>query len=279
MLHGWISSPLIPTALSFMLVIGRLLQLGDSSPWVVLPREESTSTSPLGNGQIRRGRRVAPCKKAPRFMFWIISGPSSVGKSTFIESPRLHEITGLCSSSTPVKFAWNFSAEECASENDILFHYNILRPPDLIARRNRDSSRYRAWLGKLVGKTSSGWRIDPLEKLFNRWNYQDDDKWDQLSRSNFPKRAIVLVASRHILLQRVENRLVVENHPTMDKSNNVYDSKHWRRIYETTDLVTVYRKWCRELSRQRIGYILIDSTSFEYRAIKNIDQLSVVVRS
>ncbi len=63
-----ISWPLIPTALSFMLVIGRLLRLGDSSPWVVLSRRVYLSF-PLVTAQsspIGRGRRVAPFYLAPQ---------------------------------------------------------------------------------------------------------------------------------------------------------------------------------------------------------------------
>src|SRR5689334_21803050 len=59
-------------------------------------------------------------------MLWIISGPSSVGKTQFIRSARCVELTGLSSDSailSPSQVERGMTAS-----GDALYHYNILRP-------------------------------------------------------------------------------------------------------------------------------------------------------
>src|SRR5215217_2286916 len=71
--------------------------------------------------------RLDLSKREKAIMLWIISGPTSVGKSTFLASPRCTELTGLPSGSPVYWPVDNLRAEDLSSV-DAYFHYNILRP-------------------------------------------------------------------------------------------------------------------------------------------------------
>src|SRR5688500_6437644 len=76
-------------------------------------------------------------------MLWIVSGPSSVGKSTFLESQRCREITGL-PMDAPELIAFEPGIESRSLDNT-LFQYNLLGPATLF--RRRQAAEARTWKG------------------------------------------------------------------------------------------------------------------------------------
>ena len=60
-------------------------------------------------------------------MIWIVSGPSSAGKSHFLDSPRAAELTGLARA-TRVWFPKQIGPGSPPAGEDAFVHYNILRP-------------------------------------------------------------------------------------------------------------------------------------------------------
>src|SRR5688500_3684550 len=60
-------------------------------------------------------------------MIWIVSGPTSGGKSTFMDSRRCEQVTGL-PRLTRVWFPKEIGPGSPPPGTDALIHYNILRP-------------------------------------------------------------------------------------------------------------------------------------------------------
>jgi hypothetical protein len=73
-------------------------------------------------------------------MLWIISGPSSIGKSTLRSSPRIREITSL-GPETPMVHSRNLKKTAGITRNSFL-HYNILRQADRAIRLGDDRLLY-----------------------------------------------------------------------------------------------------------------------------------------
>ena len=120
-------------------------------------------------------------------MIWIISGPTSAGKSTFISSPRCAELTGLAQG-TPVVWSSNVNdLDEIASTN-ALFHYNILRSPELKSLSRRHE---RSMTGNTGADKLSGFKFDRHVP------------WEKVAKSPLPKKAVVLIASKETLAQRM----------------------------------------------------------------------------
>ncbi len=130
-------------------------------------------------------------------MLWIVSGPTSVGKSTFLASSRCAEITGL-PRGTPVFLPAHHPHLDELGATDALYHYNILRPLDL--------KRQYEQRGLQKGQFAISKATD-----FNR-----DPGWNDLTRVETTKKAVVLVAGRQAILQRIRQRQAVESPTLMD---------------------------------------------------------------
>jgi 2-polyprenyl-3-methyl-5-hydroxy-6-metoxy-1,4-benzoquinol methylase len=179
-------------------------------------------------------------------MIWIISGPSSAGKSTFFKNPRCREITGL-NGNTPMIIPSRKSNLQSQDLNGSFFHYNICRPAVTA-------------LGK---KTSEILRATP-EKLQASYQFDTDPKWLDFLKSAGPKKAIVLVADLATIRDRVSRRRKVE--PLLNLGKVVtYDAAYWQTFYKKLDLPQIYQAWCAELERRRIPYVLVDANDARYR--------------
>jgi 2-polyprenyl-3-methyl-5-hydroxy-6-metoxy-1,4-benzoquinol methylase len=92
-----------------------------------------------------------------------------------------------------------------------------------------------------------------------------------------PKKAIVLVASKQVILRRLEQRVLVEKSDSASLKTNEYPSLHWKRLIEQEDLDTIYQAWCEELESCNIPYKIIDATDDTYPEVESKDQLPDIV--
>jgi hypothetical protein len=164
---------------------------------------------------------------------WIISGPSSCGKSSFIMHERSNEITGLASNS-PTILAGAFGKKKVNTGSYL--HYNILWP----AYRN----------------------LDP-------YDFDSEKTWKRILKSRQNFKAIVLKASLDVIIERIKRRDIVEKSELSSKAEKKYKNNKWLMIYEKIDLDQLYQNWINQLKRHKIPYIVIDANRIEYTIIEN----------
>lgn len=190
-------------------------------------------------------------------MLWIISGPSSVGKSEFMAN-SCGFIHGLPYKAPIVRATEPHLLDEL-DQADLLYHYNILRPFHSKERaRNQRASKQQSIVPSDTG-------------------FQQDPSWTRLVSSGRSKKAIVLVASKQTIVQRVGLRQTVENTADVSSQSNDYPSQYWSKLYAEVDLLAVYQAWLRELRALGIPYTLIDSNTRDYSVIENEDLLPSIV--
>ena len=188
---------------------------------------------------------------------WIVSGPSSVGKSTFIESDRCAEITGL-----PPGAAVVFAFQNNGADRDLrntLFHYNLLRPAAAFLRHERRKSRDSVEKVALQPGHCDLTALQAAALMFSQ-----DDAWRAIRTHPVSKRAIVLHADRDQIVARVRERVEVER-SIRGGASNVYNSADWLWLYENLDLAAVYRAWRAELDAAGIEQIHLDSNDRQFR--------------
>ena len=179
----------------------------------------------------------------------MVSGPSSVGKSTFMAHPRCAEITGLPPGAPVVWPEVQDRLDEI--HGDAFYHYNLLRPTHLRRRRIQR------------GQKSLG---GPL--AFGR-----DPRWRDLSMRPVNKRAVVLVASKRDMVRRALARTSVEgmpdahSHGDLEGKANRYKGGRWARMLGASDLPALYAAWFRELGSRNIPYTVVDSRDDSYRVV------------
>ena len=183
-------------------------------------------------------------------MLWIISGPSSAGKSSFIASPRCIELTQV-PPGTPVVFPHTAALLDQNTTPHFFFHYNILRPVNL--KQQWDA----AGLAIETGIT--------VTTIFNQ-----DPQWNGVTRDGMPKKAIVLVTTRKTILRRVRQRRLIEAQ-ALSQFEAVYPVEHWLELYERVDLGGLYEEWCRELEDHGIPYTFVDGTDNAYTILSSDD--------
>jgi hypothetical protein len=182
-----------------------------------------------------------------------VSGPTSVGKSTFIDHRQR-----VGSALPPVEFAFQ---RRGASTGDVTLHYNTLRLPDLPGMLGLWA---KAWMnGSLPSGKLGGFALD--------------GKWRSILASDPPSEAFVLVTSRYELLARISRRAFVEplaSSPAIQSER--YDAHRWANILMSVDLARSYRLWIDELERRSVPMTILDSTSTLYLPIQR-DEVATVV--
>jgi 2-polyprenyl-3-methyl-5-hydroxy-6-metoxy-1,4-benzoquinol methylase len=190
-------------------------------------------------------------------MLWIISGPTSAGKTTFIASARSAEITGL-PPTTPLVFPSADAESFELGPSDAFYHYNILRPVMM------GGGRRRAKLAMLQGGDFEPDAID----------FERDAAWTEVAKSAVAKQAIVLVASKQTLLERIRQRKRVEDPELEGRKVKDYPAQRWLKVIEQIDLGELYQAWCQELRRRDIPYVLVNGSDDRYPTIADEDLLS-----
>lgn len=169
-------------------------------------------------------------------MLNLICGPSSVGKSTFIQSNFLYDLTGLDNQTKlyfPAEIESTVLTEDASL--DILIHYNLMRPIHYLIENDTVPSRI----------------------LNESWNYDIDPKWQLIKACDVEKRAFLLVTSAEELKTRVLERAFVESALRSDLSS--YDVDFWSAVYEVVNLRIVYRDFLDQLDQLNIPVTCIAS--------------------
>jgi hypothetical protein len=168
-------------------------------------------------------------------MLWIISGPTSVGKSAFIRSKRCFALTGLRPKTLVIKpmDMPDRLDPRLLRDSDCFVHYNMLRPVSLFAKHEASSAT-----------AQHEYQERSVQFMADPW-------WNEFSRLNRDKRAVVLVASLAAILERAGGR-------------QGYNIPYWKSLYEKLNLPDIYRAWCAELDRQQIPLMFVDATGSMY---------------
>lgn len=182
-------------------------------------------------------------------MIWIISGPTSAGKSTFIDSARSAEITGL-PRGTPVIWATSDKLADHLGQTNLLLHYNILRPLQKLRQLARRGGRGEIIAGRLG-------------------EFDQDPAWTKILEHDAPKTAVVLVAGKQTIVERIRKRNAIGD----ANPSKLYPHQKWEGLLEQVDLPGLYRAWCQELRNHHIPYLLIDSSNTSFMVIEDEERL------
>lgn len=191
----------------------------------------------------------------------IVSGPSCVGKSTFVETVT-GTPAGRWSAGAPLLFPND--AMPSHLKQDCVYHYNILRPIHFIAAGTPGMLARRFGRYDYRGRRKMRIRRD--------WSYERDPRWRSIAQIDVPKRALVLVASRAALLARAARRTEIES----SRAGEQYPRREWLAVLREADLPWLYGAWTRELSRRAIPWELVDTTSRDY-AVVPADRLEAII--
>lgn len=195
-------------------------------------------------------------------MIWVVSGPSCCGKSTFIQSQRALEVTGL-SRKEKVVFPFQKVDNLITPTESAFFHYNILRPLWIILRR------HLILYISLLYPIPILWKLLDINKstydfVYKKWNYRLDLQWVRFLKLAPSIKAVVLVADESILIKRVLKRKEREREWLADVLiKRVYPRDRWALAYSILNLPLIYSLWCRELNRAGIEFILLDAETYQ----------------
>jgi hypothetical protein len=176
-------------------------------------------------------------------VIWIIGGPTSVGKSTFIASTRCREITNVAADAAII-IPGQDDKVPAGEKADCFYHYNILRPASLLLRRNNEPD-------------------------IRATHFENDPKWLELVATRRAMKAVVLVADRDTIIQRVRQRTIREKE-SPSPAGRPYNPEHWLTILDKIDMNEVYKSWCAELDRRGIPRLLVDSSNQQYVILETL---------
>ena len=218
-------------------------------------------------------------------MIYIVSGPSSVGKSFALETGSLAPWFPDLSPSTPVIFPAEIEAnpEILTVPGDLIIHYNVLRP--YIPPRSKKSYLggalthigqsqpvARTVIGRgfrFGGRLLRNRQARRRDLQANHRSFDTDNVWKLIEQLHGDKVAVVLVAPLTLLLERIQKRrhlegTLVETSRSDDPrvtslKTGRYPSAVMRRTLDAIDLVELYRTWCKQLDAAGIPWHLVES--------------------
>ena len=187
-------------------------------------------------------------------LIWLICGPSSAGKSTFIQSEKCKEITSL-PENTPTIMAHTFQSNQALNPETIL-HYNMLQTETL-------------W-EKMIGIFSQ----NGIKKT--EFDFEKIPSWTSIKRARADIKAVVLVCSRDTLLKRIKKRKFVEAKGL--NKQKLYPKAKWIKMISSVNLELLYRQWCEELKLNGIPFTLVNSETDTYKVIENESEMLNVIK-
>lgn len=194
-------------------------------------------------------------------MIYIVSGPSCVGKTTFMAA-EIFPLKELPLSSSV------FASDKNPSPNtDCVYHYNILRPIHYMEGKQYflpyRLQKYESILASIFPLRNAYWR-----RIEQHWSYGIDPSWVHIRQLPIAKKAIILMTDLKTLTQRASKRTLVEK----GRGTQGYPSDFWLDLFNKIDLSEVYTRWINELEALDIDYSIIDSTGKEYTELsKNVN--------
>lgn len=107
--------------------------------------------------------------------------------------------------------------------------------------------------------------------------FAHDPPWKDLVGRGGPRRAVVLVAGKETLLERLKQREHFEGPGFPNPKALRYNVPWWRSLVEQVDLGSLHRAWCRWLRDRGIEYVIVDGTTDAYSVIENENRLATIL--
>jgi hypothetical protein len=202
-------------------------------------------------------------------MIYLVSGPTSCGKSTFIEKCPRNRI-GI-PKDVPVFFPKQvLEGAPMYAYNDVIVHYNILRLYPILGKAMQEKIRclYKKMTFFLKRQKGANFL---WSELLKKWDYQQDPFITFLFNNNFAIKAIVLVANKDLIRQRMQKRLFVEA-----DSKKPYPRTYWVSVLEQVNLLDIYNIWINFLQQNKIEYKLYNSNTMEYEEL-GVEEISKIL--
>lgn len=174
----------------------------------------------------------------------IVCGPSSAGKSTFID----RYLDGI--GDEKMLLASDVERGIDVSEANVV-HYNTLRAIDhfLDSWENGSSLAY----SRQIAET----------------DFSADPAWRAIlgSKSNF--RCTLILTPEIDIWKRASKRVLIEPE---HKEKHVYPQKRWLAHYRLLDLEQHYRMWVEELRNRGMTFTVVDGSSPEFTEVEDIEE-------
>ena len=191
---------------------------------------------------------------------WIVSGPSSVGKSTFIRSDVFLKLMGL-NNTREILYPDTLveKSDALSLSPDVVLHYNIIRP-----------LRY-LYFGKRLPKDE--------KKTLRARKIATAAKLDQKFRKSYPIDSHIFEIDPAWLnvAKMKERKIIEEKNMKSVLEQEEYPRDLWLDIYQKIDVEKLYLTWIKELERQKIDFRIFDSTSSSYEEIKHKSDIKEVI--
>jgi len=177
------------------------------------------------------------------YMIYLICGPSSVGKSTYLQTNEALSAFGL-ETKPPLIFPDEVGSRDLPLP-PYAVHYNILRPIHSLEDQ------------------------DGLTSANTQWSYDIDEPWQRIVKLSGPKKAIVLVASIQDLRTRVAVRPTIE--PELRAVSHPYPNEYWSKIYQVLDLKLVYQIFVAQLQALGIESEFVLSRDGKFTSLRSTE--------
>lgn len=176
---------------------------------------------------------------------FVVSGPSSAGKSTYIS--KCNDVEPPCERIIYAhEIATNSEIPECS-----LVHYNTLRVID----RNRPEA--------------SAGSISRYGKNLTRPDFSDDPAWQRLKAERNRLRVVVILAREFDIWTRCLTRQYIE--PQINRQPN-YPINRWMGHYKKLDLEEHYRAWLSELNSAGISFEVIEQAEGGFKKVCDVER-------